>query len=591
MTALRRAALLASAVVLGCSTAPPRPSPQASASTVPLAQRACPAISDEELEPTKRPLATSTFTLGELFPRAQLQSDAPPLRHNLGTISYSGSYGATGRGTPGARVRPDFDEGWLVGGIRPALEKDFHAWLDATRTVRAAVRRAPLLVRRMRILDATQSLPDPPEDVVFQRGCTNAAHADAEQVRSDAGRQALVAREALIETLGGATERSVNEAFLLAYLRMTRIAADSVSANDERALVAKDYVALADDEATPIVLRVVALGELARGTYGRVAKRGRPACLQKIVDLTDDPVFELPARFDLALDLEKPAPRRAALEAIAEPYLAATHPALRAEAPRVLRLLGDAAYELDDVPGAIDAWSKCLGASQLDEDDDDDPWGCAQRVADGLRSAGGASGAVADVRVSDTFAAAIGLRVMQHAIEARDRREVERAGDVALARAPQAIDAPLALGLLLRLATDPDRTRALTDRRAADYGAGTAWYRRATLRFAATASGDASMRALLEPPPTPIKPEPTTEDEWRVELRDDRAPRLRDACVTSLQEAGAKLVLRIDTTGPAPRVEVTSDKPGASSIGCVERAVGIYFRSVPPAELTLVLTP
>lgn len=561
------------------------------------ASAACAPITDEELRPRPRGISAETFTLGELFPHEQPVPTGPVLKMNLGSVRYGVSpappSGGVRLGPPPARFEP----GWLVGGVRPALTPAYDAWAGALARTAAAGWRSRRLVRRLWTLAWEADQPGARSTLVAERLCATDARLAADAEGAGGARDELRARTELLDALEAGADLGFNERFLLAHLLFL----GAGEASPERAVAVERadalYRDIAGDAGAPLALRMLAERERATTTRAGRPDAERASHFARIAATSDDPALQLEAGLAYALLLPASgvgadgATRRSALESLHDAYRNADATALRADLGRVLAALGEVRFDAGDEVGALSAWAECLETARLDEENDDDPWRCATSLATGLRAYGGARGDAAKLAVSVTYAASVGVAVMRNAIEARDRVEATRAGELALDRAPDARDAPIALALLLELTTDPARRRALTDERSTRYGAGSTWFTRESLRLAGNGALASAIQMLLTPWDAPAPPAPTTDDEWRVEVRDDRAPKLSAACGSALSEEMATITARIDTTGSTPRVTATSAKPIPASTACLEREVGVYFRSVPPAELTLVLAP
>lgn len=550
----------------------------------------CPPIDDAALEPARRVLPATTFTLGELFPHDQPVRREAPFKMNVGTIGYATNTGSIGHGYGSFRSRLRLERAWLAEGVRPALLPLLDAWLDVLDVERRVARRTPLLARRERLLLWENLRPDAPDAVDAAHLCAVSDSRRNDQEREAAASDEVRTRSALLAELRSAPDPSLDERFLLAYLTALAVDPRSPTRDADQGPARARFEAIAEDRAAPTILRVLANRWLADNTMATDPSNVRADALERIVDLTDDPRYELAARLDLALQVAGGAPLAKALTALEPAFAAATDPDSRNAYPRLLVSLAEARWKARDVRGAFDAWATCLRAAELTEDDDDDWWGCGANVASSLHELSGVDAASADVEIPDAFAASIGVAVMRTAMDARDRREAVRAGELALARAPDAAHAPLVLALLARLEADPAKRRALLDRRNTRYGTGTAWFQREQRRAYAFGTNDYTLANLFDPVEPPIPAEPTNEDEWRVEIRDDRLPAVRDACRDVLLPESATLKARIDATGAAPRVTVSSTAKAPDSIACLERELAARLRSLPPVEITVTFT-
>jgi hypothetical protein len=160
-----------------------------------------------------------------------------------------------------------------------------------------------------------------------------------------------------------------------------------------------------------------------------------------------------------------------------------------------------------------------------------------------------------------------------------------------MARLPGAKEAPQVLDLLSSMTRDPEAKRALAERRARDFGAGSAWLGAQRARLAPAHELPALEEALarLVAPPVPLgSPPPAGEEQTQAELQ-ERAQAVVGACEKDLAGAARDVVLRIDTTRPVPVAR--TDGASAAARACLVRRAESRFRSVGPARIRARLFP
>jgi hypothetical protein len=150
-------------------------------------------------------------------------------------------------------------------------------------------------------------------------------------------------------------------------------------------------------------------------------------------------------------------------------------------------------------------------------------------------------------------------------------------------------EAPHVLDLLASIAADPQVASALRERRARDYGPGSAWLAAPRARLAPrndAAHVERILTSLLEPADRPGTSPPKANDEVRVELL-ERVDQVIQGCESELAASRREIALRIDTTGSIPKA--TAPGAGVKVTACLERVVVTRFRSVGPAKIRVIL--
>ncbi|MFO0615169.1 MAG: hypothetical protein U0414_21435 [Polyangiaceae bacterium] len=600
---VRRAMLtvvVAASVACGAPKSAARPSPIASASTSASAASSsaavvdapCPPIDLASLEPAMRPDTQERFTLGALFPRNQVRAaGATPMKLNLGKLGYAAS-GLPSVGIGHVSASPGFSRKTLPNGVRAALEPLFEAWITPFSAALEHARARSALTRRQRLLELDEQEPNAGVELYRATTCVVQAAAAADADRNTALEAERAARAPLIAALKQLTDPTADERYLLGVLLWKSQRDEGYDGAEVRAVARQQMEAIARDESAPRPLRRLAEMALAN-TIGRGdADATRADHLTRAAALADDPIDQRSDLSGAATLAPKGAKRRKALEALLPRYRAQTGDAARDDLAWFDYALGDARLEDGDVDGALTLFAECLVNARLTEDDSLDPYGCTTSIATVLRRVGGVTGETAKLEVPKTYAGALGFAVLSNAIEVLDRDTARTAGALVMDVEPDATDAVHVLLALADLAVDPARRDAYNARRVQDFGRTSAWFQRERRRAAALGGSPKDVEALLVRSGEPCSPEPTNEDGWRVEITDLRAPALINDCLPALlDDRSPRIVVHIDTTGPSPSAQITSDTKAADSVACIEQSITVHFRSVPPALLTLVVSP
>jgi hypothetical protein len=489
-------------------------------------------------------------------------------------------------GDPGSGIGigigfPGLDPAWVTGNLSPPVAAAVDVWWAEMRAWSDQQRVALLLQGRQAAIGAS-----PAADGGLALRCATAARARAEelaQVHDAAAREAATRVVRLIEALPASTaaERLALGALLVS--RAIRGREDETSPSFERAR--QVLTSVLREASAPAELRARAAEQLASCARGGTAGEGMVPALRQVIALTRDPELRVDTLTKLA-DLAPGTP--AELEKQLEQIVAElAHAAPNYRLADALAKLARVRLERGELALVRDAATACARATGKDDLDGSDTWGCAPLLADALAELGGAApGAEIPLR----FLAPLGVEIMSRAIDRLDRDEARRAGELVLARLPMTAEAPHILDSLASIAVDPQVAAALRERRARDYGPGSAWLAAQRARLAShndVAHVERISTALLAPADRPGTPPPKATDQVRAELL-QRVAQVIQGCESELATSGREIALRIDTTGAIPKATATG--AGAKVTACLERMVVTRFRSVGPAKIRVILS-
>lgn len=543
-----------------------------------------------------------TFKLGELFPRADaVDPHAQVITINLGVGVYESGEPKPFYTRPWASEwRVPFARDWLVDGVRGSLGHAFARWIAGGERAEHAQRRSQLLLRRERILrhgshrepGARESPAAGTDSSELERAirCTARAKDDALSDAASGRTQRSDARAELLRDLAGLTDASPNERFLGAYLGLEDRALARRTDDAERDRYLGVYQALYADVTLPAKLRALSERELTYAWDPNSPVGPHLVMLANIAAVADDPVMALTARLAIAEFEADDRKRAAALDALLEPFTRIEGYAEMDEFYALVTDIGEAHLAIGDAADAARAYAKCLDAASFDEDGSDDGWLCGAKLAESLDAMSGADGDLADLTIPLRVLGPVALATVKNAVGTLDRNEILRAGKLAMERVPDAHEAPVLLAYLAAAASDPGEKRAFITRRGQDFTRESPWYVREATAAAAVNLSDESFKALLDPGPITVPDAPTSDDEWLVEVRDERAPLVLTDCTNDLVER-ATLTIHVDTSSGAPVTSITSTKPAPRSTACLEHDIARRFRSIPPANITWVLKP
>lgn len=519
--------------------------------------------------------------LAEVFPREEARAPgAATWVIDLGRRPYSRDPGS---GDPGGVSGvglgfPGLDSSWVKDDLSPPLAAALEVWSAAEQAWMEQTRGAYLLEQRANLLRAV-----PPGDEGFALRCAIAARTTALDLARAHDVAARDAAARLVALLDARAAKTVAERLLLGCLLADRTMHRVDAARPARARSLELLASVANDPRAPRRLRALAAEQVA-GELDDSQGAARLAALRQVLALTSDPEQRIETLIKLAdLAPRKPAEQEKQLEQILAELgrRPASYRAAIAWSKLARLRLDRGAFAL-----ARDAATQCARATSEDQLESPDPWGCAPLLADALDALGGASPG-AEVPLS--FLGPLAFQIMSRSIARLDRDEARRAGELLLARAPMAADAPQALDLLISLSSDAQARSALLARRERDSGPGSDWYAAQRARLApsnALPELDKALSRLVQPPRHLGKPAPTTEEQRRAELT-QRLEQVLRGCDRELAASGREITLRIDTTGSLPKA--TTVGANEKLAACLAGLAASSFRSVGPARISAVL--
>lgn len=557
--------------------------PALESSAAPRAYRECPRVDFAALEPLPAAPDPSTIDIAEVFPRDEMRAaGAKPATIDLGRATYeryppSGDRGSSigiGLGFPGV------DPALVRGNLAPPVAAALEVWVAANSARNAELDDAYRLHQRENVLRAI-----PAENDGFTLGCATAARARAEET---AGAREATARDAATKIMAlseAQPTRTAAETLLLGGLLASRAIHGREDEASPTFTRARELLSgLARDPSAPRELRARAAEQLASCSRGAKGSDELIAALRQVIAVTRDPEL----RVDTLIKLADVAPGTPAeLEKQLEQILAELgHTPVDYRVADALAKLARVRLERGELAPARDAAVACARATGNENLDASDAWGCAPALADALAELGGAA---RGAEIPLWFLARVGPEIMSRAITRLDRDEARRVGELVLARLPMADEAPHVVDLLASITADPGVASALRERRARDYGPGSAWLAAQRAQLAPRndlVQLEKAMKWLLDPADGPGTPPPKTTGELREELR-MRVDQVTGGCQSELAASGREIALHIDTTGSIPKA-TTSGAKGALT-ACLERLVATRFRSVGPAKISVIL--
>ena len=196
-------------------------------------------------------------------------------------------------------------------------------------------------------------------------------------------------------------------------------------------------------------------------------------------------------------------------------------------------------------------------------------------------------GAPAGVEVPLITLGPLALALMDEATGHYDREAARHVGELLLARAPLALEAPQVLERLKRLSSEP-RMSSLVEIAKRDYGDASPWLEAQRHRLAPQSDSLEQLeKALLALRPSGLggKSSPREPPVLREELG-LRASLSAEWCAHEFartQKVSA-LSVRVDTTGSRPTIKVTpnGNKP---FVRCLERQAALFFRGLGPSRI------
>ena len=599
------AACAPSGVPLEARTRPQEPNTQKVVATPmtsapAIEESECPPIDMAQLEPPPPSPDTRMVALSDVFPRDQTRSSrAAPLQIDLGRVPFprrpeSGDPSCPiGRGMGWPGISPHLFDGELGSDVASALQ----GWSAAITELGVQQQRAYLLGRRADLIRATQSAGS---GVDFR--CAASAKEMAELAATKQKALLDAASSRLVDLLERAKSRTPGEKLLFGMLLSFRArdrartgasAPGSGENGRERTGFARSlalYVEVASDPNAHAELRARAEQQTAAIFMMDLADDARGiAALKRVLTHTKDPTLRVDTLVKLA-DASGPCAADTAthekliLEVIKE-IDRGPHDWHLSEN---LAELASVRLERGDFAGARDAAVRCARETPKDEHDGPDPWGAAPTLAEALAALGGAE---RGVEVPLAFVGPLSLEIMQSSLARLDRDEVIRAGELLLARFPEAAEAPQVLDLLASTTGNPDRRGEWSTQRAHDYGPASPWLETQTVRLAPgkdLPALDKALAFLLAPPSRLGAPPPTTDEAIGAERR-VRLERVISECGAELAHASQAVSLRIETTHSQPSATVSGANPAITR--CLTRSAASHFRSVVPAAISVTLIP
>jgi hypothetical protein len=527
------------------------------------------------MEPTARELAAPApdarvVALSEVYPRHEARlPGVAPRAWDLGRVGIDPHRHGEREDDFSPIEWLDLTGNWVAGDLRPEVIAPFARW-EASMAKRATWRgHSSLLERR-----ADRLFVAPPADGGFQLQCAHDARGYAVAVADAAEREASYEAASLVAILEARSDPSAGERLLLGYLLAQR-----ASWRDEPTPLARSlslFTSVGRDEKAHPEVRAHAEYQAAHihCIPSRSEEEACVAALKRVVALTKDRELELDALYQQIDVTRDDDARHKLLE-----HIFATLPHRQGDwrVSRALRALAEERYRRGELEGALDVAAACGRLEAA---------GCMDVFVRALWARGGAPEGMS---VPLPFIGPLALALMEHSRGVIDHDEARRAGELLLARFPEARETPRVLELLASNTRDRRAHDALLERRARVVAPDSAW----SLAQRAGRSPDDDVQGLelavgrLLSPPLQYPPErPENDDELRDELR-RRAQSLARHCTNELTTAARELHLSIDTTPAVPRLRAS----GASGqdVDCLSRAVSRYFRSVGEATIDVTL--
>ncbi len=546
---------------------------------------ACAPLDVSSLEPAAPSPDGRTIALADVFPREEPRAGGEVARSvDVGVVTYD----RVERGDPGGALGygmgwEGVSKRWPLDALRPEVAARFDRWLAAWSRIADAQREGYLLGRRTNRLVAA-----PPPDGGRSLACALRQKSDADARIAAATSEATREAGELTSLLEGAADETPAERFLLAYL-----STDGVKARpegEERATTERATSLLkrvAEDRAAPVELRARAFEQIAKlaqklGQTERVVD-----ALGRALATTRDPDLAIETRIKLATLADDPRKREALLADVVKALDQAPAGASRDPgAYRLAEALGDlSALELarGAFERARDDAARCAREVAYDFADDADPWGCAPTLATALAALGGGT---KDIQVPLRFLSPLALALAEASRATFDRDEARRAGELALARLPEAKEAPAIAAWIA--STSPSAADASTATRRALVDPRSTWTlaQRARLAEEDAPRVDAELASLVKPPAPLFPPPPPDESALSDELA-ARVRRAAETCRDAVAKVRGDISLRVDTTGPVAKVNVRGvDGAGAR---CLRTRGPSFFRSLGPTVVTAAL--
>lgn len=532
--------------------------------TCPPVDRAALEAERKTRESVRAPLAT--VLLSDVWPGTEVRTSdgAGAPAHDLGSVHLQ--HGLRPRTVMAGFGLGFFsaDADWFKGKLAPALEAPLAAWDKRREELMDAVELSTLLAERANLLRAF-----PPAAGRELLACAETDAASAEKAYSERADAAKRAERDLASQLSAIASKNASERLLGAYLALNLVRSDDKPGRDQlllefRALTAEPSLAIEDrvwawQGVAELASEVEALEQAAKLTTDTRFRMSMLANVSKLV-----PVDKRESRLRELIQLVE----QSGIE--------------RWRLPGALQDLAELRLVAGDLAGARDAAVRCIVEVDPNEADNIYRRLCSEYLAEALPDLGAPAG----VAIPEVALGPLALALMDQAIAHYDREGARHAGELLLARAPMAVEAPQVLERLRVIADEPLRS-ALALRATRDYGTPSAWLDAQRRRLAPQANSleklDKQLAALRPGDVAGSRP-PADDEALEDELR-QRAFQASQACAVAFRQTKVSaLTVTVDSTGPRPKVSVAPNRHKALTT-CFELQGARYFRSLGPRRV------
>ncbi len=533
----------------------------------------CPVVDFADLEPKAHTPDARTVALDRIFESAERREAlGKAARYRLGKLRVSepeiGPAWRRGVGMGWMGLEP----AWVDATLSPGLRGPFESWIAARERLGELQRASYLLDTRVRYARSVAA-PESWGGLTCVEQAASRVELDLEKAEADTEQAAT----GLLASLRAQPSLTAGDSMLLGYLLEARLPypRDPTAADLAEALAL--FTALSNDARVDRELRARAAEALARTQPSTEVKAFR-AALERVLTLTRDPELRVETLIKLADTAEDPRVAEKLRSKIIEQIdghesgwrLAQT---LSARAQNRLERGADAL--------ALRDAARCARESPNDFPRDPDPWGCAPILAEALAQLARAPD---DAVVPLSFLGPLALASMNSALDRFDHDQARRVGTLLLDLSPDAAEVPQVLDMLISLAATPADRARLTEIRSRDYGPESTWSRAQRERLAWKMEPEAVETQLVRLTSTTRRGGvrwPNNQAEFEAQLR-QRARQVSEVCAGRLGR-GARVGVRVDTTGPIPGAAVSGTSAAGSR--CVKRSVRAEFRSVGSAKI------